>query len=40
MPDLMRQAIDLFEARPMTCVACAIAVICYLNLMMSDPRIR
>jgi hypothetical protein len=40
MPELLRQAIDLFEARPMTCVAVAIAVILYLNLMMSDPRVR
>lgn len=40
MPEFVRQAVELFEARPMTCVACAIAVILYLNLMMSGPRIR
>ena len=40
MPEFLRQAIDLFEARPLTCVGVAVAVILYLNLMLSDPRIR
>ena len=40
MPDLVRQAIELFEARPMTCVGVAVAVIAYLNMMLSDPHIR
>lgn len=40
MPEIARQALDLFEARPLTCVGVAIAVILYLNLMMSGPRIR
>lgn len=40
MPDVLRQALDLFEARPLTCVGCLIAAILYLNLMNSGPRIR
>ena len=40
MPEFVRQAIELFEARPLTCVGVAIAVILYINLMLSDPRIR
>jgi hypothetical protein len=40
VPDIVRQAIELFEARPLTCVGVAVAVILYLNLMLSDPRTR
>lgn len=40
MPDVLRHLIDLVEARPMTSVGVAIAVILYLQLMMSDPHIR
>jgi hypothetical protein len=39
-PDLWRQAMDLFAARPMTCVGALIAVLLYVNLMTSGPRIR
>jgi hypothetical protein len=34
----MRQALTLAEAHPMEAVALAIAIVLYLNLMMSDPR--
>jgi hypothetical protein len=40
VPEFVRQAIDLFEARPMTCVGIAVVVIAYLNMMLSDPHIR
>lgn len=40
LPDFVRQGIELFEARPWTCVGAAIIVVLYLNLMLSDPHIR
>ena len=40
MPDILRQAIDLFEARPLACMGGLIAALLYLNLMTSDPHIR
>jgi hypothetical protein len=40
MPDVLHRAIQLFEARPLTCLGCLIAAVMYLNLMTSGPRIR
>jgi hypothetical protein len=40
MPEFVQQAIEIFEAQPLTCVAVVIVAVLYLHLMMSDPRIR
>ena len=39
MPDLVRQALDLMLARPMSTLGCAIAAILYVQLM-AGPRVR
>lgn len=39
MPDVMRQALELMLARPMSTLACAIVAILYVQLM-AGPRVR
>jgi hypothetical protein len=40
MPDMVRQVIELLEARPLTSVGVGVVVILYMQLMFSDPHIR
>ena len=40
MPDVVRQFVDVVQARPLTCVVILMAAILYARLMMSGPRAR
>jgi hypothetical protein len=40
MPDIVRQVIELIEARPLASVGVVIVVLLYMQLMFSDPHIR
>lgn len=40
MPEPVRQLIDLMEARPFESVAALIALLMYLRLMTSGPRLH
>ncbi|MEW5685799.1 MAG: hypothetical protein AB1942_12850 [Pseudomonadota bacterium] len=40
MPDMVRQLIELVEARPLMSLGVAIVVVLYMQLMFSDPHVR